>query len=459
MGIRRPGNEKMVTPRLMGAFSLLFSLLPDNLRSKIKWLLEMADAQKTNLQDLFVLVIINSFVAGIGFFTQVKIANTLGKAEFGLFAYGIVIASYGGVIIRFGLDRTLVRDLIHYPARFDKLAVSSIFLHFFMFFFVAAGLLVWKSHLPVNSGLMWGVILVALGQSMLGLELKGIYDSWARMSRHAIYNLIQRSLYFLAVWYMLIFIPKSLNVFWLGIFLIITVSFYLLMQYSWALKRINFGKSAASLLRDVFSLARNNSLMWGTALAGVCMGEINKVFLIFYRGNASLGGYAAAWQITTVAILILTQVSRVANPGTARITRKAVESRERIQFLLKYSTVMLVIAFPLSFTSIVYPKLIISILYNPEFLTAVNTLRILGVYALVYALEIIASQYIVSIKKEKLYFANVVLGGIISTIFCLILIPSMGDVGAALALLLSQCIATALYWSLILLDLRKHQRG
>lgn len=56
-------------------------------------------SQRSNLQNLSVLVFVNLLVAGIGFITKVKIANIIGKADFGLFAYGFAIAAYGGTII------------------------------------------------------------------------------------------------------------------------------------------------------------------------------------------------------------------------------------------------------------------------------------------------------------------------------------------------------------------------
>ena len=187
-------------------------------------------SQKANLNKLSVLVIVNLTAAGLGFITRVKIANTLGKADFGLLAYGTAIAAYGGAIIRFGFDRTLVRDLMHFPNRQGQLVASSLLLRGFLFLVVSLVLLIWKFFSPVVSDLTWGVVLVVFGQSMLGLELKAVYDSWGKMSRHAVYNLIQRCLYFSAVWLMIILAPKSFSVFWLGIFTVVAVSFYMVLQ-------------------------------------------------------------------------------------------------------------------------------------------------------------------------------------------------------------------------------------
>jgi O-antigen/teichoic acid export membrane protein len=69
--------------------------------------LQSAGISVKNLHNLSVLVIVNFTVAGIGFLTTVKIANTLGKETFGLLAYGLAVSAYGIAFIRFGQDKHL----------------------------------------------------------------------------------------------------------------------------------------------------------------------------------------------------------------------------------------------------------------------------------------------------------------------------------------------------------------
>ncbi|MHC4691335.1 MAG: oligosaccharide flippase family protein [Planctomycetota bacterium] len=412
-------------------------------------------SQKKHVQNLSVLVCVNLLVAGLGFITKVKIANILGKAEFGLFAYGIAVASYGATIISFGLNRTLVRDLIHFPKRQGQLVVSSLLLRGFMFFVVALTLLIWKFFSPAISDLTWGVVLIIFGQSMLGLELKAVYDSWGKMSRHAVYNFIQRCVYFAAVWLMIILSPKSLSVFWLGIFTIATVTFYMILQCKWAFNRIDFGGISRSILSATLALAKGNLIMWFSMLGSLSFGIINQIILKFYEGKESLGGYAAAWQIITIATLFLIQVARIGNPATARITKPGIEKTIRIKFLIKYSTVMFLVVFPVCLVTIVFPEMILRLIYKPEYASSAGALRIMGIYMMIYSLGFVAFQYIVSARMDKIYFASAIVGGCLSVVLCFVLIPRFSSLGAALSLLISHGTAMGLYMLAVVNHIRK----
>ena len=78
-------------------------------KALLQGLRELLLSQKVHLQNLSVLIVVNFIVAGLGFATNVKIANTLGKERFGLLAYGLILGSYGAVFVQFSLDIILVR--------------------------------------------------------------------------------------------------------------------------------------------------------------------------------------------------------------------------------------------------------------------------------------------------------------------------------------------------------------
>jgi polysaccharide transporter, PST family len=409
-------------------------------------------SQRRNLQTLSMLVVFNFVAAALGFMTTVKIANTIGKADFGLFAYGFAIAAYGGAIVRFGMDKTLIRDLIHHPDRQEKTIVSSLLLRGILFLVVAAGLIGWKSLSSVSGDLTWGVILIALGQSMLGLELKAVYDSWGKMSLHAAYYLAQRGIYLGAVWFAIAVLPASVNLYLLGLLMLASVGFYLIVQGYWVLQRIQFAAMHFDL-KAVWHLARENTVISLSTFGTLTMAVFNQLILKAFCGKESLGGYAAAWQIAAISMLCFDQVSRIGNPATARVTAPGVGRDAKSVFLAKYSLVMFAVALPVTMISAFCPEHVLRLVYNPEYASDAGALRLMGVYTMVYALGLVASQYVIALRKDIWYLASTVIGGILSGALCLVLIPVFQGTGAILALLVSHSCCIALYLAIVFADL------
>lgn len=413
-------------------------------------------SQRRNLQNLSVLIFINFLVAGLGFLTRVKIANTLGKESFGLLAYGLALGSYGAVIVKFGLDRTFVRDLIHYPRRFGQLVAGSLVLRGVLLVVVILALVSWKLTFA-SSELTWGVIAVVIGTSLMALDLQAVYDSWQKMSRHAVYNLVQRYCYYALIWAVILFFPSKLSIGLIGGGTMASVALYLFMQQRWAFKRIEFYKAKESLTKVAIKLGFANLLVWMAAMGCLSFGVLNQLVLKAFRGTAELGGYAAAWQIVALAMLLLNQVARIGKPATARITREGTDRNTRRRFLLKYSAVMFATAFPIALGAMLWPDVILKVLFRPEYAPAAGALRVLGIYIVLYSFGLVASQYVIAARMEKVYFASVIVGGVLSVLFCLFLIPRLGGVGAAISLLIAHGTSMGLYWVATILYVRNRK--
>jgi O-antigen/teichoic acid export membrane protein len=414
-------------------------------------------SQKKHVQNFSVLVFVNFLIAGLGFLTRVKIANTLGKEGFGLFAYALALGCYGAVVVRFGLDRTFVRDLVHYPSRFAQLVAGSLVLRGFLLILITLALIMWKL-VSGNKELSWGVIAVVLGTSLMALDLRAVYDSWHKMSRDAVYNLIQRCCYYALIWIVVLFVPDKLSIGLIGAGTILSAALYLFMQQRWAFRRIEFYKAKESLAKVAIKLGFANLLVWTAAIGSLSFGVLNQLVLKYFRGTAELGGYAAAWQIVAIAMLLLNQVARIGKPAIARITREGTDRNTRRRFLVKYSSVMLAVASPIAISALFCPGLILKTLFRPEYASAAGTLRILGIYIMCFPLGLVASQYIVSARMEKTYFASVIVGVILSVLFCLFLIPKLGGIGAAISLLIAHGISLGLYWVAMILHVRNQSK-
>lgn len=76
-------------------------------------------------------------------------------------------------------------------------------------------------------------------------------------------------------------------------------------------------------------------------------------------------------------------------------------------------------------------------LFKPEYYSAIPVLPLLGTYVILLALEFPVTQYILCIRRERLYFFSIIFGGILSVILSLILIPRYGSLGAARTILVA----------------------
>lgn len=421
---------------------------------KARWgsrLFSLVTAQKTRLQNLSVLVFVNFITAGLGFVTIVKIANVMGKEKFGELAYALALGAYGAMIVRYGFNRTLVRDLIHYPDRFGSLVLASLALRVLLLVLVLGGLIIWKVFVSQADGLSWAIIIIIIGVTLRSLDLQAVYDTWHRFQRHAIYNLIQRCLYFAIIWTIILLFPNKLALYWIGSATICSVVFYLVLQHRWAMKKIDRSAIDVSLLpRTLLLMLRQNVWIWLAAIAGLSFGSLNQVLLKHYKGALELGGYAAAWQIVVVAEMLLLNIARIGNPATAKIAREGTDYKTRIGFLFKYAGVLLLVSLPICIPALICPALILKTMFRPEYASAAPIVRVFAVYIVVFGLDLVATQYVISAHLNKTYCVVFLLGCFLSICFCVILIPQYGALGASVSLLLAHGVAVVVfYWAVV----------
>jgi PST family polysaccharide transporter len=111
---------------------------------------------------------------------------------------------------------------------------------------------------------------------------------------------------------------------------------------------------------------------------------------------------------------------------------------------------------PFCFPALLFPRFILTTVFSPEYASAAPVMRIMAMYILVYSLGLIASQYVVSARMEKVYFTSVFTGGVLSVLLCLWLIPKSGAIGAALSLLIAHSVSMGLYGVGMIEHVRSH---
>jgi hypothetical protein len=194
--------------------------------------------QRGRLNNLAVLLVANVFTAGVGFVTTVTIANTLGAARFGELAYALAIGGILAVNVRFGMDRSLIRDLAHYPERFNETLAASLLARGLLLVFSLGGLVVLAALPIAGLELSWGMLLVIAATALNPLQIANVFDIWEVQGRHALYGCLERGLYFALVWAVVLAAPERLGLAWIGLAALATTLLYLFVQYRYAWNRL-----------------------------------------------------------------------------------------------------------------------------------------------------------------------------------------------------------------------------
>jgi O-antigen/teichoic acid export membrane protein len=396
---------------------------------------------------LFSLIGINVFVAGLSFLTSMVIANTLGSKTFGDFAFAIAIGTYGQIFIQYGLEKSLVRELVHHPGRFGEILKASLWLR-------GAIALVYVVLLVLIVGTMvrrheagWGMIWVPLAMVLAAFQLFGAYDALNSMKRHSVYLMVEKCLYLALVWFVMLVPVVPLSVGILGILMMASALVGMYLQYSWAGPRIEF-RPVEGTRRSVVLLMRSNALVWLAVLSGLSIEYFSQIILKWYIGSAELGVYNVAWRTVQFAVLFLAQAGRIGAEATARHTRPEVPAGAQLKFLVKYVSLMGAMGFLVGWPFLFFPRQII-MLFRPEYAGAAEILRALSFYAFLYGPYLALLQFVVSSRMDRAYFILITVVGIASCGLSRLLIPAMQGRGAAISVIASLGVALVLFAAVV----------
>ena len=389
------------------------------------------------------LVAIHFVLALLGFITRVKIANILGRESFGDFAFAVAVGTYGAMFVKYGLEKSFVRDLVHFPCRFGELLKASLILRVILFFILMLGFAVVVPRIERGSGYSLRMVPVFLATVLTAYQLQSVYDAWREMRRHAIFFMLEKCVYFVLVW-SAVFLPfVDLNLGLIGIFLMVSIIVGLTIQYRWALPRIKFTR-VDGLLSAVFFIVRSNFWVWLAVLSGLSLNYLSQIILKLYCGSAELGGFSAALMLVQLAILFLNQVGRVGLEATARHTLPGKTVNQRKYFVVKYALFMALMGLVIGSPCFLFPRAIFHI-FRSEYSDAASTLKILGFYPLFYGPYLVVLQYVVSCRMQKIYFGLMVLASAISIGLNVLFIPKLQGIGAAISLVVSLAVSLVLF--------------
>ena len=379
---------------------------------------------------------------GVGLFVGVWIARYLGPEQFGLLNFATAFTGLFGAIAALGLQGIVVRDIVLDPESahltLGTAAVLQLIGGLVAFLLILGAI----AYVRPNDALARTIVAI-LGAVML-LKASDIAAFWFESQVQSKYTVwVQNGVFlvFAAIKILLILQQVQLIAFvWAMLAEAAVVALILL---------IIMGKRGPSLRRLRVSVERAKTLLkdsWPLVLAGFAVTiymKIDQIMLGQMIGDEAVGIYSAATRISEVWYFIpMTIVASVFPAILEAKKRNEAEYYERLQKLYDLMVwLSILVAVPMTFLA----KPIVLLLFGKSYIES-GTVLAIHIWASVFVfLGVASSNWFLAENKQILSFQRTFLGAVANILLNLILIPVYGVIGAAIALVISQAIASWLY--------------
>lgn len=375
---------------------------------------------------------------GINFFVTIYLVKYLGPNDFGLLSYAISFVSIFSSFASLGMDSIIVRELVAN----DKMSSSIIGTSFYLRLISAfISILLTAAVLFVSNEEFFTAVLILIISISTIFQSFNVIDFYFQskvQARFTVYAQFISLIVSSALKMYLIIVEAPLVYFAYAIALeslIFAIGLYIAFNKNAEIKlKWNFNSILAkSILKDSYPL-----LLAGVVIA-IYM-KIDQIMIKKMLDNSQAGYYSAAVKICELWYFIPMAISNSIFPAiiNAKKTSEEVYKRRMQQFYDLMAWLSVGIAIPLT----IFAPQIIIFLYGTDFTPAFPVLQIYIWSAAATFLGVASSQYLVAENLTKISFFRTFIGMIVNVALNLILIPSIGIIGSALATLISYSLAT-----------------
>jgi len=373
----------------------------------------------------------------VGLFVGIWVARYLGPDRFGLLSYAQSFVGLFSSIATLGLDGIVVRELVKYPEKENKLLGTAFWLKVIGAFGVLLFLAIAIQFTSNDTNTNFIIFIIASATIFQSFNVIDFYFQSKVLSKYVVFANIGSLAISSVVKILLIISNAPLVAFaWVVLF----DSFVLALGFVyWYFKngispfKWEFDKNVAlDLLRDGLFY------MFTAIIISIYM-KIDQVMIKEMMNSEAVGNYAAAVRLSVVWYFIPIVISKSIYPAIENAKKRT----KRLYYirLEKLFIICNLIALFIIIPTIFMSDFIVTILYGNTYETAGSVLMI-HIINLLFAFQRVPSEYWVLSENLKYFEVYKTLFGLVTNVSLnYYLIPIYGINGAAIATLISMFIA------------------
>ena len=378
----------------------------------------------------------------VGLFVGVWVARYLGPEQFGLFSYALSFVGLFTAFATLGLDGIVVRELVKYPEKEDKIIGTVFWLKVIGAFCVLLLLGIVVSFTLNDKTTNMLIFIIASATIFQSFNVIDMYFQSKVMSKYVVFanmiSLLVSSI--VKIW--LIFIQAPLiwfawSVLLDSFILACGLMYFYIQKKSIKIKYLKFyAFMAKTLIKDA----------WPLILSGIVISiymKIDQVMIKEMLGNNAVGQYAAAVRLSEIWYFVPIVVVSSLFPAIINAKKQSHEVYySRLQSLYDLMVVLAIaIAIPMTFLS----HWIIDLLYGEAYSKAGGVLMIHIWTSIFVFLGVASGKWFVVENLQKYSFYRSLIGVSVNVILNFILIPMYSIYGAAIATVIAQLAASYVF--------------
>jgi O-antigen/teichoic acid export membrane protein len=391
------------------------------------------------------------------FGVHLLIARHYGASTLGVFNLVLALLTFGTIFSRLGLDMYVIRVLPGIGN--DETLVAGFIQKTFKLLFV--GSIVSMLFLMISSSLINQNIfksfdasdyLIVLAVLVIPFTyfsvIPEIFRGFQDIKIYSFYrNLAQNLLVLLILAFFINFLNITLDPVWVLYVVLFVVTIVMAYHLYNFLKERNIslfskGNYKENILINSYPMLFTSSMMF-------LMGNVDSLMISYYLDEHQVGIYSAIIKLSLAITFILASVNNYILPKIS----KAYSSGEIDKLVKLYqNSIKLIVfsTFPVIITMLLYPSFFLG-LFGEEFKSYTNVFYVVLLMSFIFVL-IGPVINILNMINQQLYVKNIIFIALILNIFLnLVLIPSMGILGAAIGTM----VATLVWKSLGFIKLKQ----
>jgi O-antigen/teichoic acid export membrane protein len=373
----------------------------------------------------------------LGFVILIYIARYLGETEFGKYSFALSFTSLFMVLTDVGINQYIIREI----SRNEKLTseyitnitVIKLLLSFVTFGIIVATINIMNYPLETkNVVYIYGVYTIL---TSFVLTFKSIFQAHEKMEYTAIILISEQMLLALLVLY---FLFSGHGLIKLAYSYVIVGFISLILSY--CIFRLKITKPKLVINLSLWKKLIISSIPFAlNALFAILFFRIDTVMLSFFKNDAAVGIYSAAYNPLLALTGIITQI--IISTIYPVMAKLFVTSKDSLKILtILTSKYMIIIACPITIGCFIFANKFIDLFYVGKYYESIFVFQILALFIPIRLLSTVTGTLLSSINKQNLRMISVGFSSLLNICLNAVLIPILSYVGASIATVFSELV-------------------